>query len=49
MKVVLRTDIPGVGKRGDITDVSDGFARNYLVPKAVRSSPAQASRARLLR
>ena len=33
MKVVLRTDIPGVGKRGDITDVSDGFARNYLVPQ----------------
>jgi large subunit ribosomal protein L9 len=33
LKVVLRTDIPGVGKRGDITDVSDGFARNYLVPQ----------------
>ena len=33
MKGVLRTDIPGVGKRGDITDVSDGFARNYLVPQ----------------
>jgi large subunit ribosomal protein L9 len=33
VKVVLRTDIPGVGKRGDITDVSDGFARNYLVPQ----------------
>ena len=33
MKVVLRTDIPGVGKRGDITDVSDGYARNFLVPQ----------------
>ncbi|MFZ2059342.1 MAG: 50S ribosomal protein L9 [Acidimicrobiales bacterium] len=33
MKVVLRTDVPGVGKRGDITDVSDGFARNFLVPQ----------------
>jgi large subunit ribosomal protein L9 len=33
VKVVLRTDVPGVGKRGDITDVSDGFARNYLVPQ----------------
>ena len=32
MKVVLRTDVPGVGKRGDITDVADGYARNYLVP-----------------
>ena len=33
VKVVLRTDVPGVGKRGDITEVSDGFARNYLVPQ----------------
>jgi large subunit ribosomal protein L9 len=38
VKVVLRTDIPGVGKRGDITDVSDGFARNYLVPAIVASA-----------
>ena len=33
MKVVLRTDVQGVGKRGDITEVSDGFARNFLVPQ----------------
>ena len=33
MKVVLRADIPGVGKRGDITEVADGFARNFLVPQ----------------
>ena len=33
MKVVLRTDVPGVGKRGDITNVSDGYARNFLVPQ----------------
>lgn len=33
MKVVLRADVPGVGKRGDIAEVSDGFARNYLVPQ----------------
>lgn len=32
MKVVLRTDVPGVGKRGDITEVADGYARNFLVP-----------------
>ena len=49
MKVVLRTDVPGVGKRGDITDVSDGFARNYLVRRAVPLSPTRASRAKLLR
>ena len=33
MRVVLRTDLEHVGKRGDIVDVADGFARNYLLPK----------------
>ncbi|MEY2565520.1 MAG: large subunit ribosomal protein [Actinomycetota bacterium] len=33
MRVVLRTDIENVGKKGDILDVADGFARNYLIPK----------------
>jgi large subunit ribosomal protein L9 len=32
MKVLLRSDIDGVGKRGDIIQVSDGFARNHLLP-----------------
>jgi large subunit ribosomal protein L9 len=32
MKVLLRDDIAGVGKRGDIVDVAKGFARNYLLP-----------------
>ena len=33
MRIVLRTDIDKVGKRGDIVDVADGYARNYLLPK----------------
>src|SRR6202012_5903279 len=33
MRVVLRTDMDKVGKRGDIIDVADGYARNYLLPK----------------
>lgn len=33
MRVVLRTDLPDIGKRGDICEVADGFARNYLLPK----------------
>ena len=33
MRVVLRTDLDKVGKRGDIVDVSDGYARNFLLPK----------------
>jgi large subunit ribosomal protein L9 len=32
MKVLLRDDIAGVGRRGDIVEVARGFARNYLLP-----------------
>ncbi|MGH7749797.1 MAG: 50S ribosomal protein L9 [Candidatus Dormibacteria bacterium] len=32
-KVVLREDIARLGKRGDVRDVADGYARNYLLPK----------------
>lgn len=33
MKVILRADIAGVGRRGDIVTVADGHARNFLLPK----------------
>ena len=33
MKVILQQDIIGLGDAGDIVDVSDGYARNYLLPK----------------
>jgi large subunit ribosomal protein L9 len=39
MKVLLRSDIDGVGKRGDIIDVAKGFARNHLLP-AGKAVPA---------
>jgi large subunit ribosomal protein L9 len=35
MKIVLRADVDNLGKKGDVLDVADGFARNYLVPKGV--------------
>jgi|SRR3972149_8919525 len=35
MKVVLLKDIFGLGKEGDIVDVSDGYGRNFLVPKKI--------------
>jgi large subunit ribosomal protein L9 len=33
MKVVLRNDVQGVGRRGDIVEVTCGFARNFLLPQ----------------
>ena len=33
--LILRSDVDNVGKKGDVVDVADGFARNYLVPKGV--------------
>ena len=32
MKVLLRSDIKGIGRRGDIVNVSSGHARNFLLP-----------------
>ncbi len=33
MKVLLRDDVAGVGRRGDIVRVASGFARNFLLPE----------------
>jgi large subunit ribosomal protein L9 len=35
MKVVLRADVPNVGNKGDVLDVADGYARNFLVPRGL--------------
>ena len=35
MKVILTKDIKGTGYAGDIITVSDGYARNYLIPKGL--------------
>ncbi|MDR0723765.1 MAG: 50S ribosomal protein L9 [Endomicrobium sp.] len=35
MKVILRSDIPNVGRQGEVKDVACGFARNYLFPKGL--------------
>jgi len=41
MKVILQEDVKGKGKKGDAVNVSDGYARNFLLPKklAVLATP----------
>lgn len=43
MKVILRANVPGLGKAGETPEVSDGYARNYLLPKklAVLATPKE--------
>jgi large subunit ribosomal protein L9 len=35
VKVILRADVADVGHKGDVLDVADGYARNYLVPRGL--------------
>lgn len=51
MQVVLRNDVEKVGKRGDIVDVADGFARNFLLPRghAIAATEGVAAQAKAMR
>jgi large subunit ribosomal protein L9 len=51
MRIVLRTDLANLGKRGDICEVADGYARNYLLPKghAIIASPGVEAQATSMR
>jgi large subunit ribosomal protein L9 len=51
MRVILRTDVDNLGKRGDILDVTDGYARNFLVPRglAMKASSGAATQAATMR
>ena len=42
MKVILMDDVPSLGRRGEVRDVSDGYARNFLLPQklALNATPA---------
>ena len=35
MKVILQQDVKGSGKKGQLIQVSDGYARNFLLPKGL--------------
>jgi large subunit ribosomal protein L9 len=51
VKLVLRSDVSGLGKRGDILDVADGYARNYLIPggQAIPATPKIEDQAKAMR
>ena len=46
MKVILKADIKGVGKKDEVINASDGYARNFLFPKnlAVEANPENMSK-----
>ena len=51
MKVVLRSDVKGLGSKGDVRDVANGYARNYLIPRglAIKSSSGLERQAETMR
>lgn len=51
MKLILRSDRKGLGKRGDIVEVADGYARNFLLPKghAITASDGAVAQATAMR
>lgn len=49
MRVILQSDVRGVGKRSEIKEVSDGFARNYLFPRSLAVPADEKGTGELLR
>ena len=41
MKVILNADVRGQGKKGEMKEVSDGYARNYLIPRGLAVAATQ--------
>jgi large subunit ribosomal protein L9 len=51
VKIVLREDVETLGQKGDIVDVADGYARNFLVPRglAMKASKGVVAQAEAMR
>ena len=43
MKVILTQDVKGQGKKGDMINVSDGYARNFLLPKGLATEATKSA------
>lgn len=43
MEVLLRQDVPKVGRRGQVVRVASGFGRNYLIPRGLATTVTQAN------
>lgn len=43
MKIILLADIKGVGKKGEVINASDGYARNYLLPRKLGQEATEAN------
>jgi large subunit ribosomal protein L9 len=50
VKVILRSDVEGVGNTGDVVEVASGYAQNFLMPKglAMRATQGAASQAQAM-
>jgi large subunit ribosomal protein L9 len=49
MEVILKKDLKGTGKEGDIVKVSDGFARNKLIPGGIAIEATEANKRAIAR
>ena len=51
MRVILRADVKGVGNKGDVIDVANGYGRNFLLPRglAFTASPGAEAQAEAMR
>ena len=51
MKLILTADVDPLGKRGDVVDVADGYARNYLLPRqrAIKANEGALAQAESIR
>jgi large subunit ribosomal protein L9 len=45
MRLILKADVESLGRQGDVVEVSDGYARNYLLPRKLAAKATEASEA----